>query len=176
MSVNPTEVATAWLARYASALSSANVPETVSTFLPHGWLRDIQVFTWDNRSLSGHEKISSYLANTLPLARISNVLLDTRLHLEPEIISAPSGDGVFAAFTFETPIVHGRGAVRLFLDSNSEWKALTVYMTVSDLKGHEELSHESGIYEGHTAAWSDVLAERQQQTEADPNVLIGSSS
>lgn len=58
-------------------------------------------------------------------------------------------------------------------DGKGRWKAFAVCMIASELKGYEEAGYESGIYEGHTAAWGDILADRKAKNESDPYVLIG---
>ena len=44
---------------------------------------------------------------------------------------------------------------------------------VDAIKGHEEVEHELGVYDGHTKPWGTVRAERRAAAERDPDVLIG---
>jgi hypothetical protein len=44
---------------------------------------------------------------------------------------------------------------------------------LDDLRGSEELGHESGLYEGHTITFQEVLEQRIAEVERDPQVLIG---
>ena len=81
--------------------------------------------------------------------------------------------GVETAFKFGLPAIWGLGHVRLLPTPDSQWKVLSLYMTVGDIKGHEEANHESGLYGGHTLAWHDIVAERRQAVEKDPQVLVG---
>jgi hypothetical protein len=57
-------------------------------------------------------------------------------------------------------------------DRDGKWKALTLYLTLDDLKGHEEKGSESGYYEGHTRTWNEVHEEEKVRIESDPHVII----
>lgn len=168
------DVATRWLARFAEFLSAGDVDAAVSTFLPDGWFRDVLTFTWDNRSLAGRAKISAYLSGTLTSARIADVQLDERPGLQPAYVPlTPSTSAVGAGFTFTSSVARGQGYFRLLLeDLSSEWKALSVFMMVSDLKEHEEAGPESGIYGGHTVSWEEVSRARRARIENNPHVII----
>ncbi|KAF8582165.1 dimethylaniline monooxygenase [Ramaria rubella] len=159
-----------WLSQFSTAVSSGDVKATTTLFLSNGWLRDILVFTWNHRSLCGHHAISEYLTNHLEDAKIRNVELDEDHSIMPTY--APEQELIEAAFKFETPIAIGRGHVRLLQDYSGAWKALTVFTTLDDLKGHEERSFESGYYEGHTRTWSEVYEEEKARIETDPHVII----
>ncbi|KIJ23646.1 hypothetical protein M422DRAFT_39511 [Sphaerobolus stellatus SS14] len=159
--------ARAWLDTFASVLSKRDIPSLVSLFLETGWLRDNLVFTWTHRSLCGHDPITKYLSSTLPNTRITNVQLEETVQ-----VSFSSERNILeAAFTFETPNAYGRGMIML-QPAGNEWKALVVYMTLVDIKGHEERGSESGLYENHTKTWNEVLQERQAAIEKDPHVII----
>lgn len=175
----PADIVRKWLALYASALASHKGEAVANLFLPEGWLRDVLTFTWDIRSLEGTQKIKTYLteANVLEKAAIRDVKLDESRFVATFLpIPKPDGtvnEGIEAFFTFETWVGHARGCVRLLKDGGEgEWKALSVSMILDDLRGHEEVGFESGIYGGHTLAWSDVRAERREKVERDPHVLI----
>ena len=175
------EVAQKWLSSYSNALSSSDADTVANSFLLDGWLRDVLTFTWDIRALEGRGKIVSYLKDSgaLRIAKISDVKLSGSENLTPTLIpilkpGSAINQGVEAFFIFETHVGHGRGCVRLLRDESDggEWKALTVSMMLDDLQGHEEAGPESGIYGGHTLAWSDVNADRRAMVEQDPHVLI----
>ena len=166
-------IALNWLTNFATYLESSDSENITSCFLPNGWFRDVLTFTWNNRSLEGRDEISSYLRGTLAAANISDVKLDNRPGLSPDFGPVtPSAEGVSSGFTFTTTIAIGQGYFRLLKDQGGEWKALYVFMAVTDLKGFEEKGREEGVYEGHTLAWEDVLGERRRQVEENPHVLI----
>lgn len=167
--------AASWLLAFSDAIAKRDVQALTHSFLPHGWLRDTLVFSWDNRSLEGPKRIAEYLSNSLPNAQIGDIKLDDRPGLAPSFFPAsPVLSGIQFAFTFETPSITGRGFTRLLPDSQGGlgWKALSVYVTVDNIKGHEEMDHELGLYDGHTKSWGEVRAERRARVESDPQVVI----
>jgi hypothetical protein len=169
-------IAAIWLRDFTMYLESFDSENITSCFLPDGWLRDVLTFSWGNRSLEGRDKISSYLRDTLSTAKVSDIKLDNRPGLCPEFGPVtPSAKGVSSGFTFTTALAIGRGYFRLLRDEAGEWKALYVFMWVSDLKGFEEKGPEAGIYEGHTLAWEDVTMKRRKEVEENPHVLICAS-
>ncbi|KAJ7288604.1 FAD/NAD-P-binding domain-containing protein [Mycena rebaudengoi] len=173
MIIDPNAVASTWLHQFGRFLSSRNVKGATQLFLPAGYLRDVLVFTWNNRTLAGHSKIAGYLADTLKATAISDVKLDTRAKLVPELGNVtPLHSGVSSGFTFNTSVGTGQGYFGLVKDDNGEWKALTVLMTLVDIRGHEEAGAEKGVYGGHTLAWHDIKGERHRKIEEDPHVLI----
>lgn len=170
------EIAEAWLADFAGAVASGDAEAVAQTFLPEGWLRDVLTFTWNIRALEGRDKITSYLTDTLDPAQISHIALDNSPHLGPEEedFSPKEGLGIGFAFIYETRVAWGRAYARLMQDKvDGNWRGWTVCMVAEDLMGYEERGYESGIWEGHTAAWCDVLARRLAKVEEDPYVLIG---
>jgi hypothetical protein len=58
--------------------------------------------------------------------------------------------------------------------ASGDWKALSVFMMMDDLKGHEEVGYEDGVYGGHTLGWEDVNRERREKVESNPHVIVGS--
>ncbi|KAI1795123.1 dimethylaniline monooxygenase (N-oxide-forming) [Ganoderma leucocontextum] len=142
MAPDPHHIASDWLAACSAALSRAEADAVAQLFLPDGWLRDLLVFTWDVRSLAGREKIAAYLADTLSLAKITEVLLNESPNLGPQTIVIPQlggVQGVEVAFTFECRHGHGRAHARLLRDASGRYKALSLLTELSDLRGHEEL-------------------------------------
>ena len=168
-------IAEAWLSTFSSAISSCDPHAVASTFLPSGWLRDVLTFEWDSRSLDGSELITAYLAGNSRLAnaQVSAINLADGPDFQPAATTDPNRDpGVEFGFTFETHIVHGRGFARLRRDAHAQWKALTVFMMVSDLKGYEERNGQVN-FESSGKTWTQIFNERKAQVEADSYVLIG---
>ncbi|KAJ7491732.1 FAD/NAD-P-binding domain-containing protein [Mycena galericulata] len=166
-------IASAWLASFATALAAGDVHAATECFLPDGYLRDVLVFTWKNRTLSGRMQIAAYLDSTVKPAKVSNAALDTRTYLTPEygpITHAAAG--VSSGFTFDTAVGPGQGYFSLVKDAAGEWKALMVFMTLADIRGHEEAGPEAGVYGGHTLAWHDIDQARRDEIERAPHVLI----
>ncbi|KAI0755488.1 dimethylaniline monooxygenase (N-oxide-forming) [Fomes fomentarius] len=166
MSLNPHTIASAWLSASASALGSADAGAFAALFLSDGWLRDLLVFTWDVRCLSGREKISAYLAPLLSNARITNV---------PSSPPATTSHGVEFAFVFDCQHGRGHALVRLVPDADGQFRAFTLLTQLCGLPGQEELN---------VLPWRDDLtgiAERDMQkdfqkwvesVESDPYAII----
>ncbi|PCH39608.1 FAD/NAD(P)-binding domain-containing protein [Wolfiporia cocos MD-104 SS10] len=158
-----------WLHQFARAAEAGDAGAVTQAILPHGWLRDMLILTWDMRALEGHARISAYLANTLAPAQMYNFELDNETGMQPEVVLH---DGVGGGFRFETPTRRGRGYVRLLKDAHGEWKALALFLMLDQIKNHEELGPELGTYEGHTLAWEDVNKARRARIENDPYVIV----
>lgn len=176
MSPDPTVIATSWLADFSRSIQDEDIAALASYFLPDGWLRDHLIFTWDTRSLLGPEAISAFLSNKLSSAQLSNIKVHDAPFLHPTYGHVtPNSLGVTFAFTFETPIALGKGFVRL-LPRGDQWKALSVFTSMAELKGHEEEGAELGSWGGHTLSFESVLQERRAQIESEPQALIGMSA
>lgn len=177
------EVAENWLQNFTQALSNKDADTASSLFHPEGWLRDVLVLSWDTRSLQGRGQILEYLQTHLSKAVFdgASFKIDNSAGLAPSLFKlAEEYNGIETAFAFKTPIIHGRGFMRLIVDeadaiAGKKWKALSVFITTSDIVGHEENLYEYGIYGDHTIAWGDVNASRTAEVEKDPLVLVGTS-
>ncbi|KAJ7689660.1 FAD/NAD-P-binding domain-containing protein [Mycena rosella] len=168
-------IAAAWLQTFGHALATGDVSGAVSCFTQDGYLRDILVFTWKNRTLAGRARIAAYLNDSLNRASIAALKIETTPHLTPEFGTvAHAASGVSSGFTFETAVGPGQGYFSLVegSDGAGEWKALMVSMTLTDIRGHEESGPEQGVYNGHTILWHDVHRERREEIERNPHVLI----
>lgn len=178
MTLDPHSISSAWLASLASAVKSGDPDAFAALFLPDGWFRDLLVFTWDIRSLEGREKIQAFLATTLSGAQLSDLKLDAAPELAPRtsFIGQLQANDVEFGLLFECGHGLGRGHVRLLQDANGDYKAFTVLMALSDLRGYEEVS---------TLILRDDLTgvpgrDMQQEfanwvieAETNPHVLIG---
>ncbi|KAF7353744.1 Flavin-containing monooxygenase YUCCA9 [Mycena venus] len=175
MSVDSFSISSTWIHKFGEALQSRDIDATISCIHPRGYFRDILVFSWNNRCLHGHKKLATYLTNGLAKASVTDVKLESRPGLTPEY--GPLTDklplrAVSAGFIFSCAIGIGRGYFTLVSTDLGEWKALVVMMALADIRGHEEIQHEEGVYGGHTLAWSDVFSERRRAIETNPHVLI----
>ncbi|KAI0677129.1 FAD/NAD-P-binding domain-containing protein [Trametes maxima] len=170
-------VATGWLTSFGDALSRNDAAAAAELFLPDGWLRDVLVFTWDFRALSGREKILSYLSDFLVPSKIIDVQLDDRLHLSPRESTVPQlhATGVEVAFTFECARGPGRAYARLLPDEGGNFKSLTLLMELKDLRGHEEkttLALRDDVTGVPGRDMQKEFAEWVQEVETRPHVLI----
>ncbi|KAJ7078780.1 FAD/NAD-P-binding domain-containing protein [Mycena epipterygia] len=171
-------IAASWLDKFGSSLVVSDFQSASSCFQPNGYLRDVLVFTWRNRTLRGTGGISAYLGDAFDRGvSVSQFTIDERPGFSPSVGPTPSSSSVCAVssgFVFTTGIGVGRGYFTLVpaCEDGAEWKAVTVFMTLWDINGHEELGAEEGTYGGHTIPWEDVDAERRQAVESNPHVLI----
>ncbi|KAJ3574925.1 hypothetical protein NP233_g1442 [Leucocoprinus birnbaumii] len=172
-SFDPAAIATSWLSSFSNALEAGDAQAAANCLITDGWLRESHIFTWDNRTIHGRDKVSQYIAERLPRRTFSNFCIDTRPYLTPERGQvAPQYEGIKSGFTFETGAQWAQGYVKLIQDGEDSWKALSVYLAATDIKGHEESEREVGIYGGHTTPWPAVLSARRKQIEENPHALI----
>ncbi|KAF8649210.1 hypothetical protein AX16_005937 [Volvariella volvacea WC 439] len=165
-------IAADWLSSFADGVAAGDVKRLANLFVSNGWLRDFLVFSWNNRSLEGREKIADYLDQNLKNAGVTDVQLEQRPGLTPEFRDFVIAKGISAGFSFNTQIAFGHGFFNLVQGEDGEWRALTVLMAVKDLKVAPESGMEWGTYGGHTLAWSDISSERQHKVEDDPHVVV----
>ncbi|KIK62728.1 hypothetical protein GYMLUDRAFT_260001 [Collybiopsis luxurians FD-317 M1] len=167
------EVASEWLAKLTSCLEQKDACGFTSLFHSNGWLRDLLVFTWNLRTLSGHAEISKYTAANIASTTISDLKLCSDQYFKPAPGDQPGS--VSSGFTFSTSIGNGRGLFTLTQassESGSDWKAFTLLMCLESLKGHEPIGAEQGVYHGQSACWSEVRENRRRATEEDLQALI----
>ncbi|KAJ7595852.1 FAD/NAD-P-binding domain-containing protein [Mycena floridula] len=173
--VDAPQVARRWIGQLSAALTSGSPAAFANCILPNGFLRDVLIFSWDTRCPSGTAKIHAYLDGKLKACEITDLKLDRKPGLIPQygfMGPPPKYKGVSGGFSFKTSIAIGQGFYRLMPDENGEWKALSLFMSMAEIKGHEEAGAELGIYGGHTLLWEDVKRERRHQIETDPQALI----
>jgi putative flavoprotein involved in K+ transport len=115
------------LDKLESALSRGDIDAAVNLFQTDCYWRDLVTFTWNLRTLEGHEQIREMLASQLADIRPSHFRQDKNNQ-------ASEADGVTDGwFEFETDVARGYGHVRL--KNGLIWTLLT---TMTELKGHEE--------------------------------------
>ena len=121
----PTQVASAWLARFGNALAERDAHAAAAMFEEDCYWRDLVSFTWNIRTMEGRAQIQAMLEATLAQVRPS------QWKLEGEATEA--GSITEAWVTFETAVARGRGHLRL-----REGRCWTLLTTMTELKGHEE--------------------------------------
>ncbi len=177
MAYDPQCAATEWLSSLTFAISTGEALQVSKLFLPDGWLRDILVFAWDVRSLGGRDKIASYLSDKIAPARLTDIRLNETEGLIPRTVPIPATPdvGVELAFTFECRHGHGRAHARLLRDPNGAFKALSLFVDLADLAGHEEVPT-MPLRDDLTGTGRDMQTEFEdwvQEVETEPYVLIG---
>lgn len=170
-------IASSWIGSLRNAFEHEDASAFADCFVPQGWFRDLMTFSWDFRSLHGHEDIEKYVARTIKDVRISDLKLEEdspegRPHLD-RLGQTPI---VKSAFWFETPRAKGRGFVMIPpVEGETKPRAFALLLMINDWKGHEELGYELGNYDGNNLSWEEVQAQRHQEIEANPDALIGES-
>ncbi|AFR50150.1 flavin-containing monooxygenase [Gordonia sp. KTR9] len=130
-----------WLREFESALGALDIARATNAFLTDSYWRDLTAFTWNIKTVEGHEQIADMLTARLADTRPSNFTTT-----EP---ATDDGDGVVSAFiAFETAVGRCEGHLRIRRsvgspdvggeDVGEEDKAWTLLTTMQELKGHEE--------------------------------------
>jgi putative flavoprotein involved in K+ transport len=116
----------AWLVDFESALAARDIDRVVAKFVPESIWRDLVAFTWNIKTVEGHEGIADMLRAQLADTDPSGF----RARETP----TDDGGGAASAFIeFETAV--GRGVGHLRLKGDLGWTLLTA---LDELKGHEE--------------------------------------
>jgi putative flavoprotein involved in K+ transport len=114
------------LAKLARALEKGDIEGVVHLFQVDCYWRDLVTFTWNLKTMEGHDQIRDMLSKQLS-------------HIQPRAFAqdseqlASDASGVTDGwFSFETEVARGYGHVRL--KNGLIWTLLT---TMTELKGHE---------------------------------------
>ncbi|MCT1356076.1 NAD(P)/FAD-dependent oxidoreductase [Gordonia sp. p3-SID1431] len=178
----PQERMDAWLREFESALAADDIARATNAFLTDSYWRDLTAFTWNIKTVEGHEQIADMLTARLADTRPSNFTTT-----EP---ATDDGDGVVSAFiAFETAVGRCEGHLRIRRDDAGtdgggrdagEDKAWTLLTTMQELKGHEESAGPNrplGAVHGSdpdTRSWAEKKADEELSLgrSAQPYVLV----
>lgn len=165
----PTELASAWLARFDDALARGDAAAATALFDDDCYWRDLVAFTWNIRTQEGKAAVRAMLDARLPDVTPSNFAIEGQ--------ATEAGGVTEAWFRFETGVARGRGHLRLKGD-----KAWTLLTTMTELKGHEEKKGERrikgaehGVHPGRKT-WSELREEEARTlgyTEQPYVVIVG---
>ncbi|MGW4096917.1 flavin-containing monooxygenase [Mycobacterium sp. NPDC004974] len=127
--LSPQERVDAWLADFESALADRDVERVVGKFATDSFWRDLVAFTWNLKTLEGHDGIADMLT-----ARLADTDPSGFRTAETPTEEFDGEAVVTSAFIeFETAVGRGKGHLRL--RDELGWTLLT---TLQELKGHEE--------------------------------------
>ncbi|KAL9117526.1 MAG: hypothetical protein Q9187_005940 [Circinaria calcarea] len=156
-----------------------------SLFLEDCYWRDLLCLTWDFHTLHSPEKIASFIRNETKGWRIRSLSVDSSTHVGKPKVSTVDFEGTLKGIqsflTVETDVGRGRGLVRLLPDAKDKgkWKAFTLFTTLQELKGHEELNQErrpTGLERdagSNGKNWKEKrTAEENFEGDLEPAVLI----
>ncbi|KAI9792878.1 MAG: hypothetical protein M1833_000990 [Piccolia ochrophora] len=138
------ETAIAWVSSFNDLIQSGDAIAP-DVFLEESHWRDLLCSTWDFHTLSGPEKIATFIQDQHNRSHIQSLSVDTSTDLRQPTVAAVdfggSVKGVQAFVTVDTDVGRGRGLVRLLSDAKDggKWKAFTLFTTLEELKGYEEL-------------------------------------
>jgi len=131
--LSPQERVDAWLADFESALAARDIERVVSKFAVDSFWRDLVAFTWNIKTVEGHEGIADMLT-----ARLADTDPSGFKTAEPPTEDVDGDTVITSAFIeFETATGRGNGHLRLRSDDTGD-RAWTLLTTLQELKGHEE--------------------------------------
>ncbi|KAL9004760.1 MAG: hypothetical protein Q9188_002444 [Gyalolechia gomerana] len=184
-SVDANAVASEWVDSFNQALSAQDPSAVKNLFLQGSCWRDQLGLSWDYHSLSGPDKIVSFLKSAPKGSRIGSVKIDNSNATRRPTVSAVDFkgkvNGVASFLTLETDVGRGRGVVRLLQDSKdgNKWKAFTLFTAMHELKGFEEAIKDNRpqgvIHGGHPGRknWQERrTATENFEGDLEPTVLI----
>jgi putative flavoprotein involved in K+ transport len=159
----------ALLERFGAALEAGRIDEAVSMFVDDCYWRDLVAFTWNIKTVEGHEQLRDMLQSQLQLIK------PVQWRVAPGE-AATDADGVTESWIcFETEVARGYGLIRL--KGGKIWTLLTV---MSELKGHEErsgLTRPLGAKHGENLGAKTWKEEREEEErslgyQTQPYVLV----
>ncbi|MEJ5899601.1 NAD(P)/FAD-dependent oxidoreductase [Ochrobactrum teleogrylli] len=165
----PTVRVQAFLDKFGAALEGGRIDEAVSMFADDCYWRDLVAFTWNIKTVEGHDQVRDMLQSQLQLVKPTKWLVASGE-------TATEADGVTESWiSFETEVARGYGLIRL--KGGKIWTLLTV---MSELKGHEEKSgftRPLGAKHGHDLGAKTWKEEREEEArtlgyEKQPYVLV----
>ncbi|MFN3004176.1 flavin-containing monooxygenase [Mycolicibacterium wolinskyi] len=127
--LSPQERVDAWLAEFEAALAARDIDRVVDKFATDSFWRDLVAFTWNIKTVEGHEGIGDMLTARLHDTDPSG--FRTRETPTEDF----DGDSVITSAFIEFETATGRGNGHLRLRDDKAWTLLT---TLQELKGHEE--------------------------------------
>ena len=163
----------AWLEEFEAALSALDVGRATNAFLTDSYWRDLTAFTWNIKTVEGHEQIADMLT-----ARLA----DTRpAGFTKTEDATDDGDGVASAFiSFETAVGRCEGHVRIRPDEDGTDRAWTLLTTMQELKGYEENRGPTRVLgavhgsDPDTRSWAEKKADEELELgrTVQPYVLV----
>ncbi|EID14472.1 flavin-containing monooxygenase [Mycolicibacterium phlei] len=131
--LSPQERVDAWLADFESALVARDIERVISKFVVDSFWRDLVAFTWNIKTVEGHDGIADMLS-----ARLADTDPSGFRTAEPPTEEINGDTVITSAFIeFETATGRGNGHLRLRSDDTGD-RAWTLLTTLQELKGHEE--------------------------------------
>jgi hypothetical protein len=168
-SLDSAAVANEWFRAFVPFVESADVARVLSLLTEDSFWRDGLALTWDLRTFDGPRKIKRLLDDRLKVVKLTNLRLG-----DPSLVNnSPVAVWIQSVFTFDIgDYGFGAGVVRLVPTSAGEWKAYTIYTSLSGLRDHPE---QLGEHRSHLPDHGGWLERRQREMEfadEEPYALV----
>ena len=151
----PTTKVQAFLDKFGKALEKGDIEAAVNCFQADCYWRDLVAFTWNLKTMEGHDEIRDMLQATLSKTKPSG------WKVAEGDVATEEGGVITSWIEFETKIARGYGLIRL--KDGLIWTLLT---TMAELKGHEEkagYTRPLGAKHGHERDKKSWREEREDE-------------
>ena len=167
--LNATEVAQEWFSRFAPLVQSGDATEIVSLLIDDSFWRDVLAITWDFRTFRGPSSIKEFLDQRLNNANFTNLNLGNAT-----VVQLPSSIAwIQGIFTFEVGgFGLGSGVFRLVPTSDGQWKAYTVYTSLTGLKDYPEKTGKDRNPLPNHGKWLEQREREVEFVDSEPYVVV----
>ena len=167
--LNATEVAQEWFSRFAPLVQSGDATEIVSLLIDDSFWRDVLAITWDFRTFRGPSSIKEFLDQRLKVANFTNLNLGNAT-----VVQLPSSIAwIQGIFTFEVGgFGLGSGVFRLVPTSDGQWKAYTVYTSLTGLKDYPEKTGKDRNPLPNHGKWLEQREREVEFVDSEPYVVV----
>ncbi|KAL4875133.1 hypothetical protein BJY04DRAFT_232898 [Aspergillus karnatakaensis] len=167
------------IAQFNEAVSQHDYKSLAALFFADGYFRDHLTLSWDLHTAKGRHNIATFLETHSPSA--FKVEID-RSSAFRSPVAAPldalgNSHGVLFFINIDLEVGKGRGVVRL-AQEEGQWKILTFFTSLVELKGHEEPAYgrrSKGVEHGgkpDRKNWRERREAEAEFNEKEPAVLI----
>jgi len=175
--VDPDIIASKWVDSFNRSITSDS-SSVRNLFSAEANWRDLLCFSNDFHTSQGPDKIVDFVKKSLHTCWLT--IDATKEHRKPQIINLAGLEIVQTFLKTETRFGRGEGLLRLVkCGDGGSWKALTLFTTLKELKGHEETIHSrrpSGLEKEPAAGGMNWRDRRKAQSnfegDLEPAVLI----
>lgn len=175
-------VASKLVERLNKSLEEKDVSSIGALFHENSYWRDHLCLTWDLRTLKGRGKIADFVANspgTVSIEVDASTPLRAPKHGPIDGVYGPAStaSGIEFFVKVATKTGAGRGVAKL-AEVKGQWKFFTLFTTLEQLRGHEELINDrrpNGAVHGAKVGrqnWKDSRQAAVEFRERQPAVLI----
>ncbi|CAG9996231.1 unnamed protein product [Clonostachys byssicola] len=189
-SFDPVKIAEAFTGSFAKAVEAQKIDAILEHIYTDGYWKDVEVLTWDIRTLHGHGQIRPMLVERLPKTGIKNLRINPQVTPSLETL----GDDLsFLLLHLEFDFEHGTGVAVARLSpltaktgSSSEladvasWKIYTIGTTLETIQGWDAEFGDKNRYQrakvhdpdGNGRNYEDLRRDEADCKGADPVVVI----